>query len=303
MNSNVLKRGVLGVIEKGINLLSSSTVEGMLSRKVERDGKRQILLDYPLDVKPRWDFEKPHQGCLQAFLARETRYLQNLRAFENLLPQLKKIPLEPTNGTPGWVNGWLPGLDSLSIYGFIATRKPDLYLEIGSGNSTKFARQAIRDFDLKTKIISIDPMPRAEVDTLCDEVIRSPLEAADFSVFERVKPNDIVFIDSSHQVFTNSDVTAFYADALTRIPEALIGIHDIFWPIDYPEVWNDRYYTEQYMLLPLILWKKDFQIELPSYYVTYFAKGEIAKCFQAIFDELPPQVERGGASFWFEWNG
>ena len=37
-------------------------------------------------------------------------------------------------------------------------------LEIGSGNSTKFARRAIRDHRLCTRITSIDPHPRAEID-------------------------------------------------------------------------------------------------------------------------------------------
>ena len=42
------------------------------------------------------------------------------------------------------VNAFLPGLDALALYGMIADRRPARYLEIGSGNSTKFAARAKR---------------------------------------------------------------------------------------------------------------------------------------------------------------
>jgi hypothetical protein len=48
----------------------------------------------------------------------------------------------------------------------IASKRPKQYFEIGSGNSTKFARQAIRDHGA-TRIVSIDPSPRAEIDAIC----------------------------------------------------------------------------------------------------------------------------------------
>ena len=40
-------------------------------------------------------------------------------------------------------------------------------MQIGSGNSTKIARKAINDQKLKTKITSIDPHPRIEIDLIC----------------------------------------------------------------------------------------------------------------------------------------
>ena len=51
-------------------------------------------------------------------------------------------------------------------------RRPRRFIEIGSGNSTKFARRAIRDHWLNTSIVSIDPFPRSEIDAICDEVVR-----------------------------------------------------------------------------------------------------------------------------------
>ena len=46
--------------------------------------------------------------------------------------------------------------------------------------------RARRDGRLQTRIVSIDPRPRAEVDELCDRVLRVPLEAADLSVFDEL---------------------------------------------------------------------------------------------------------------------
>ena len=121
-----------------------------------------------------------------------------------------------------------------AIYSFLRSRRPATYLEIGSGNSTKFAARARQDGRLDTKIVSIDPSPRAEVDALCDEVIRSPFELADLSVLDRLVPGDIVFFDGSHRVFMNSDVAAFFLDAVPRLPAGvLIGVHDIYLPDDY----------------------------------------------------------------------
>lgn len=54
----------------------------------------------------------------------------------------------------------------------LAAGNPATYLEVGSGNSTRFARRAITVHGLRTRIVSIDPEPRAVVDELCDEVVR-----------------------------------------------------------------------------------------------------------------------------------
>jgi hypothetical protein len=74
----------------------------------------------------------------------------------------------------------------MQLYAIVATNKPRTLIEVGSGNSTRFARRAIRDHSLNSQIISIDPQPRVEVTALCDEVIRLPLEQVDLQIFERL---------------------------------------------------------------------------------------------------------------------
>ena len=58
-----------------------------------------------------------------------------------------------------------------------------------------------------TRIISIAPRPYAEIEELCDEVLRYPLEAVDLTTFEELDAGDIFFFDGSHRVFTDFEVT------------------------------------------------------------------------------------------------
>ena len=97
-----------------------------------------------------------------------------------------------------------------------------------------FARHAIRTGNLKTTIMSIDPKPRAEIDSLCDRVMRLPLELCDLNLFRELEPGDILFFDGSHRIFANSDVTVFFIEVLPRLkPGVLVHVHDIFLPADY----------------------------------------------------------------------
>lgn len=200
--------------------------------------------------------------------------------------------------TPCWLNGFLPGLDGALIYSFIALHKPDYYFEIGSGSSTKFARRAIVDHRLHTKIVSIDPHPRANIDILCDEITRTSLEDCDMEIFDRLGKNDILFMDGSHRCFTNSDVTVFFLDLLPNLDEGVsVGLHDIFIPYDYPNEWVDRCYSEQYLLAACILAEtKKFTIELPAMYVSL--DKQLTERMKPFWDRIPNVVERHGTSFW-----
>ena len=147
-----------------------------INRKLIRlDDKRLIKVDYPYFPKPRsWAETAGIQRIKEQMSRGETGFAELLLSFSGFVDKFEAIPVSSTidDENPRWINGWLPGLDAVSIYGLLATRNPSLYFEVGSGNSTKFARKAIRDNGLRTRIISVDPQPRADIDSLCDEVIR-----------------------------------------------------------------------------------------------------------------------------------
>ena len=51
---------------------------------------------------------------------------------------------------------------------------------------------------------------RAEVDALCDEVIRQPRDEASLAALPPLRAGDMVFLHGSHRIFPNSDVTVFF---------------------------------------------------------------------------------------------
>jgi len=230
--------------------------------------------------------------------------LKSFLQFTEVFHQIKTSDQETRDDEPRWNNGYLPGLDIVALYSLIATRKPKLYVEIGSGNSTMVARKAIRDNKLNSKIISIDPSPRASIDQLTDTVIRKPIEnLTDFSFIDDLNENDILFIDNSHRCLPNSDVTVCFLEIIPRIRKGvLIHLHDIYLPYDYPQFMCDRFYSEQYLLATMLLSAPEkFKILLPNFFVS--EDEELKKILLPVWDHPNLKtVERHGGSFWFEKN-
>lgn len=203
--------------------------------------------------------------------------------------------------TPYWDNGFFPFLDIVALFGLIAERKPKLYVEVGSGNSTKVAEFARKSVPVDFRLISIDPEPRAEIDAICDDVIRRPLQDCDLSVFDQLEAGDILFFDGSHRVLQNSDNEVLFFEIIPRLkPGVLIHIHDINWPYDYPDEWSDRYYNEQYVLGAMLLYAPGmFRIVFPGTYVAETVPYD--DLFGGIWKRPGYEgMQKHGCSFWFE---
>jgi len=265
-----------------------------------------LTLDHP--VFPR---ERPFQetvagrriiGMLEkarpewlSLCSKVARYQDRYRAIAH-----RSIATEPA--TPHWINDMLPGLDAMFLYTLIADWRPRTYIEVGSGNSTKFVRRAITDHLTSTRIVSIDPCPRAEVDAICDEMIRAPLEEVDdLTRFSGLMPGDIIFIDNSHRSFQNSDVTVFFTEIMPMLPPGVLyGIHDIFLPFDYPDAWADRYYNEQYLLTTYLLGgASGDRIVFPGAYVSRDAEAQrVLKWIHT--DPWYAELEKHANGFWLK---
>ena len=217
-----------------------------------------VLLEYAIRPTPRYGVSRPSLDGFQQWLRAQSGdysiLLEQLKAFRDDLGRIPETAEDPDRGSPFWGNKYFTGIDAIALYGLLGILQPRQILEVGSGNSTRYARRAIRDLGLNTRIVSIDPMPRVEVDALCDEVVRSPLEDVDLSIFDSLVAGDVLFIDNSHVVFENSDATVTFLEVLPRLkPGITIHIHDIFLPYDYPESWAKRHYSEQYLLAAYVL--------------------------------------------------
>lgn len=232
-----------------------------------RLGQTPLYLEYRYGFERRWG--KAGHPLIGAMIeAKKETFEENLSdiaALQTVMGSFNK----PDGLEMNFDNGFMPVLDGLSV-AWAARQAPQIYMEIGSGNSTIYARAGLIDQGSATKVVSIDPYPRAEIDQLCDEVIRTPLEYVPLETFDRLGPGDAVFLDGSHRSFTNSDVTVFFLDVLPRLkPGVLVGIHDICLPYDYPEIWRERGYNEQYMLAAMMIANPTyFDLQLCNCWIT-----------------------------------
>jgi methyltransferase family protein len=153
--------------------------------------------------------------------------MENIKAAGSILRHIPQDSVENDPQAPFWNNTWFTGLDAASLVGFLLSRTPKRYVEIGSGFSTLFCRRAVKEGDLRTTITSVDPHPRAEIDSLCDQIIRAPLEDCDPLLFDQLESGDILFFDGSHRALPNSDVTVFFLEILPRLkPGIIVQVHE-----------------------------------------------------------------------------
>ncbi len=268
---------------------------------------QNLFLDYKVDFKPRYGHGlPPHKELYDIVNAHRNDYKELLEKAlnhtENLL-KIKYAAAETDNKNPVWNNGFLPGLDIVGIYTIIAEKKPGKYVEIGSGNSTKVAYKAKIEMDLQMEIISIDPMPRAEIDKLADKVIRKAFEDTDFSFIFDLQANDILFVDNSHRILPNSDAMVFFMEILPKLKKGVIvHIHDIYLPYDYPQFMCNRAYSEQYGLAPYLLANPlKYKTILPNYFIS--EDLELSAVLEPLWaHQNLKNVEKHGGSFWIQIN-
>lgn len=264
-----------------------------------------LFLEYKVAFKPRYGHgNAPHASLYTIINEHRETYnsmIDKALSFSNEIWSIKKSEDEKNPNNPCWNNDFLPGLDIISIYTMLATYKPNKYIEIGSGNSTKVAFKAKKEQGLTTKIISIDPEPRAEIDSLADTVVRKPFESVDFDIVDELQENDILFVDNSHRILPNSDAMVFFMEILPRLKKGVIvHIHDIYLPYDYPQFMCDRFYSEQYGLAMYILANpKKYITIMPNYFI--FEDKVLSEKLAPIWKHKNMEsVEKHGGSYWIK---
>jgi len=264
-----------------------------------------LFLEYKVDFKPRYGHGLPaHPGLLHIVEANRNEYAEWMRLIQSHAPafnQIQPAARESDNTKPGWNNGFLPGLDIMALYTIIAETKPARYVEVGSGNSTRVAYKAVKDHSPHTRIISIDPYPRAEIDHLADEIIRKPFENADVSRLSELEEGDILFIDNSHRMLPNSDSMVFYLETLPQLkPGVIVHIHDIYIPSDYPQFMCDRFYSEQYGLaINLLANPQRYHTIFPAWFIS--GDDELRNIISTVWEHPNlKDVERHGGSYWLK---
>lgn len=172
--------------------------------------------------------------------------------------ELVNIPQEKPNVLKFYLNnGAFESGDAEYWYQIIRTVKPKRIFEVGSGNSTLMAINAINknqdeDPSCKCEHICIEPYEMPWLEEAGVSVVRKKVEEVELSFFSQLQENDILFIDSSHIIRPQGDVLFEYLELLPSLNTGVIvHVHDIFSPKNYLKQWLQdeiRFWNEQYLL-------------------------------------------------------
>ena len=203
-------------------------------------------------------------------------------------------------------NGQFGNTDARSYYAYLKRLKPKKVVEIGSGFSSLIALQALRE-NGSGQLICIDPFPRPFIKQLAEsgdlELLQQRVQDVSImSINALLEDGDFLFIDSTHTVKTGSDCLHIYLRLIPQITSNIIvHVHDIFLPDGMPQRWITDlqiYWTEQYLLLALLIDNLRTKVLFASHYNTLVNSDLLAKCLPAT-----PTGVLGGGSFWFSYNG
>lgn len=201
-------------------------------------------------------------------------------------------------------NGQYPPLDAWVLEGVIRHFKPRRMFEIGCGFSTLVSAHVNRTyFDSQIDLTCIEPYPRpflvegniAGVGGLRIERIQdTPL-----ALFETLRENDVLFIDTSHTIKTGGDVTWIFHEILPRLASGVIvHIHDFFLPREYPESWvlEGWGWNEMYLVQSFLMFSNVFKIIWGTVYMLINHPEDVLAAFPGF------QMYRamGGASLWIQ---
>lgn len=186
--------------------------------------------------------------------------------------------------------------------------KPINIIEIGSGMSTRIISRAAqlhsKTIGSNIKYTVVDPFPNQIIKNKTveiTEVIEDRVELLDYSFFQRLQKNDILFIDSGHCVKMGGDVNYLFLEILPRLaPGVIIHIHDINLPYEYPRAYATsenfrQFWTEQYLLQSFLAFNSEFEVLLAMNYIM----RDHSRSFREIFPHYNPELHPFlSSSFW-----
>jgi len=176
----------------------------------------------------------------------------------NFSEELKDVPSEKSDDLHFcFNNGAFESGDAEYWYQLIRLIKPKRIFEVGSGNSTLMAMNAIKKNkeeypNYQCKHLCIEPYEVPWIEKTGVSVLRKKVEDVGVSFFSELEQNDILFIDSSHIIRPEGDVLFEYLELLPTLNKGVIvHVHDIFSPRNYLDEWligKVLFWNEQYLL-------------------------------------------------------
>lgn len=191
--------------------------------------------------------------------------------------------------------------DAICLYGMLRRLRPERVIEVGSG----FSSAAMLDVDELflgggTAFTFVEPYPATllslmrPLDRERVTVLDRPVQDVGLAVFDALRGNDVLFVDSSHVVKTGSDVAFLVFDVLPRlVPGVHVHFHDVFHPFEYPEAWalEGRAWNEDHLLRALLQDSRAWEIVLFNTFLETFHEPFFA-------ERMPLCLKNRGGSLW-----
>ena len=253
------------------------------------------------DAAPPAGARLPYAAAEARLADREAGFREALGWLDAYGEDLLRIGSEPAPA-PRWAQGWFPRLDGAIAYMLVRRLAPRRIVEVGSGHSTRFLARAVRDGGLDTAITAIDPAPRATIAELPVTLLRHSVQECvargiGSEVFGALSAGDFLMIDSSHVLMPGSDVDLLLGRVVPALPSgAILHLHDIFLPDDYPAAWDWRGYNEQLGVLPLLL-DDAWEVLFASHYVATRMAAALEGSVAARLPLAPGAIE---SSLWLK---
>ncbi len=191
--------------------------------------------------------------------------------------------------------------DALILHCLLLELRPHRVLEIGSGYSSALVLDTNERFlDGRIRCTFVDPYPdrlealltpadRERVDVVPRRVQELPTD-----LFGSLGSGDVLFVDSSHVVKTDSDVNHIVFRVLPSLADGVyVHFHDVYYPFEYPRPWvyEGRAWNEAYLLRAFLEYNARLEIAL---FTSYLAK----KRPEAFRGHFAPDEIGVGASIW-----
>ncbi len=131
-------------------------------------------------------------------------------------------------------------VDALALYAMLRRQRPARFLEVGSGLSTWYAARAgarNRDEGRPMTVTVVDPFVSVATRALpgVEAVAREAQDLPAAWYLERLRPGDVLFIDSTHVVRIDGEVPHLVLEVLPALPPGvLVHVHDVHFPYHVP---------------------------------------------------------------------
>lgn len=276
-----------------------------LREKIERQGvsltPARFYNDIPTIAELKGGFETREPAPYLMEFLDEAAQARTLDAMLPFAPEFDP-PQEPSEDGLrfGWKNGMFSNLDAMAYYCMLRHARPRRVLEIGSGNSTRVALEALNRNGIG-KIVSIEPFPSEALQKMPITLHQGFAQDFDADFFnDQLADGDVFFIDSTHTVKASSDCCHLYLRILPQLRRnVVVHVHDIALPQGISvtnAIEKHVYWTEQYLLAALLCDNPKAEFLMGVVYANMCAKPAVERL-------MAGKAGPGGGSFWFRWHG